>query len=153
MATVDALNASDIERIKLLHIPLPTPAPDDGMDVMSDADAAAPGEAVSENQQFQVDLSNTNMGQLNPRVKVELLELLQVFRDKGLFALDPKKVPVCNGPPMELPLLDEHARPFQAKQRRYLPEKPPGSRRKFRRWSTLGSFSGPPRRGQPAWYR
>ena len=122
VATVYALNASDIERIKLLHEPLPTPAPDDGIDVVSDADAEAPVEPVSDKQQFQVALSNTNMGQLNSRVKAELLELLQAFRDKGLFALDPKKVPVCNGPPMELPLLDEKARPFQAKQRRYSPE-------------------------------
>lgn len=44
------------------------------------------------------------------------------YRAKDLFALDPKNVAVCNGLPMELPLVDEDAPPFAAKQRRYSPE-------------------------------
>ena len=116
VADVYALNATDIERIKLLHEPLPTPEQqpvDEPDSSISDDDKPEPSVA---------DLTDTNMGQLNPRLRAELLKMLEVFRDRGLFALDPKKVPACNGPHMELPLVDENSPPFQAKQRRYSPE-------------------------------
>lgn len=62
------------------------------------------------------------MGQLNSRIKSELLDLLKGFQDKALFALDPKSVSVCKGAPMQLRLIDESAPPLSAKQRRPSPE-------------------------------
>jgi len=55
-------------------------------------------------------------------MKAKLLDVLQTVRDKGFFVLDPKKAPICKGPPIELPFIDESAPPYQAKQRRYFPE-------------------------------
>lgn len=62
------------------------------------------------------------MGQLTPRKKAELMSLLEEYRDKGLFALDPKKVKPCKGDPMELPLVDESCTPFASKPRKWSPE-------------------------------
>ena len=70
----------------------------------------------------RVNLSEANMGQLNPREKAKLMAVLEKFRDRGLFALDPKNVAACKGPPMELPLVDENCPPFADKQRRWSPQ-------------------------------
>ena len=91
------------ERIKLLHEPLPTP---------EQQPVDEPDPSISDDDKLEppgVDLTDTNMGQLNPRLRAELLKMLEVFR-------------ACNGPHMELSLVDENSPPFQAKQRRYSPE-------------------------------
>ena len=85
IANVYALSASDIERIKLLHEPLPAPTE------VEDNPTNETGPTPTEPSPTKVDLTDTNMGQLNPRVDVKLLDLLQEHRDKGmLFALDPR---------------------------------------------------------------
>lgn len=118
VANVYALNASDVERMKLLTEPSArSPAAHVFIDDMNVDITPTPIDPLT-----QVDLSEANIGQLSSRVKDELMSLLRTYRDKGLFALDPKKVDACKGPPMELPLMDEQCVPFADKQRRWSPQ-------------------------------
>eukprot|EP00752_Nemacystus_decipiens_P015553 g13876.t1 len=98
--------------------PSPAPSIESGGDVES---PASPNSGGSPHDEFSQPDDNDSGGQEESYEQDEFWTSHSSW-GTGLFALDPKKVPVCNGPPMELPLLDEHARTFQAKQRRFSPE-------------------------------
>ena len=96
------MNASDVERIQLLvEPPLPDPDPD------SISDDATMRKEQAETPPKRIDLSEANIGQVSPCIKERIIALLAEYRDQHVFALDPKKVAACKGPPMELPLIDE----------------------------------------------
>lgn len=118
IANVYTLNASDVERMTLLdetHRRVPV-----GKVFIDDVHMEEPSTQPPSPE--KVNLAEANMGQLNPRIKRELMDLLTTYRDKGLFALNPKSVKPCKGAPMELPLIDEFCTPFAAKPRRWSPE-------------------------------
>ncbi|CAN0001506.1 unnamed protein product, partial [Choristocarpus tenellus] len=79
------------------------------------------GEAKEVRHQ-SVSLSDANMGQLTPGQKKQLVELLDEFRNLGVFPEDPKRVPPCSRGVLHIPLLDENCTPYAAKQRRFSPE-------------------------------
>ena len=70
----------------------------------------------------RIDPASANTGSLGVSQKLQLHTLLNEFIDQDLFALDPKRVLVCIGGELELPLKDEACAPFAAKQRRFPPQ-------------------------------
>ena len=66
-----------------------------------------------------VDEADANCGQMTQPEKDQLVGVLARFRDAGLFPLNPKRVPPCNGDKLRIPLIDEAGKPFTAKQQRY----------------------------------
>ena len=117
VAKVYATNSSDTERMRLL---LEKPAEEAPRREAGQQNAerqagngredGTPGALAEEG----VDLAEANMGQLSHRYKSDLLELLRVFRDRGLFPANPKVVPACRGAKLRLPLIKEDCTPHAA---------------------------------------
>ena len=93
--------------------------PDPDPDVISD-DATMRKEQA-DTPPKRVDLSEVNIGQVSPIIIARIIALLVEYWDKNVFALDPKNVAACKGPPMELPLINEDCIPYAAKQCRWSP--------------------------------
>lgn len=72
IANAYALNAGDVERIKLLHEAPMMPLNEETMSDLALVPPVIPDPT-------KVDLTDTNMGQLNPRMKAELLDLLKLY--------------------------------------------------------------------------
>ena len=70
----------------------------------------------------KVKVENANLGTLGALRKDQMVEVVSRFIEEGLFALDPKQVPICVDGTLELPLINELCTPFSAKQRRFSPE-------------------------------
>lgn len=117
IARMIALNVRDKDRFDSLFdaapssVDPPVPAPPLPEDIETD-DLRAGKEKT-------VKVSDANMGTLGALQKQQLIEVLILFIQEGLFPIDPKRVPACIDGELELPLLNEHCRPFAAKQRRF----------------------------------
>lgn len=69
-----------------------------------------------------VDVRDADRGQLGALQKHQLVMVLSVFIEDGVFPIDPKRVPACIDGKLELPLIIEFCTPFAAKQRRFSPQ-------------------------------
>ena len=76
--------------------------------------------SVAEQPVQSVNLAEANIGQLIPKQKKALMKLLEEYKD--IFAINPKNVDACEGPPMILELKDPNSTPYVAPARRYTPE-------------------------------
>ena len=74
---------------------------------------------VSDDYERTVRAGDANMGTLGALQKQQMIDVLTVFIEEGLFPIDPKRVPACIDGELELPLINEHCTPFASKQRRF----------------------------------
>ena len=108
-------NCDDVERMVLLKQPLPEiRAPED-----PPQDETAPRSDPLGTQGIRVDEANT--GQLGPRSRQRLLDIVNKAATQGLFPANPKVVNALPGREVSIPLVDENVPPVACKQQQYNP--------------------------------
>ena len=120
IARMVALNVRDKARFESLfdHDPstVDPPVPEPPLPVDNESDVLPDG------PERTVRWQDANMGTLGALQKQQLVEVLLLFIQEGLFPIDPKRVPACVDGELELPLINEHCAPYAAKQRRFSEE-------------------------------
>lgn len=119
IARIIAVNVRDRSRFEsrfddspsTVDPPLPPPPP-----------ISVPSPSPGSEPEPKVQVQNANMGNLGSLQKDQLVDVLSLFIEEGLFPIDPKRVPACINGELELPLINEFCTPFAAKQRRFSPE-------------------------------
>ena len=122
VARMIALNVRDPARFDSLFDASPS-AVDPPACITDTAPASPPSEpSVPPVPPPTVDVREANLGNLGALEKDQLIDVLSLFIEEGLFPIDPKRVPTCVDGELELPLINEFCTPFAAKQRRFSPE-------------------------------
>lgn len=125
VATAFAVNSDDVERMVLLKEPLPEHSPEElkeeypVIEPRAPAPAPMPGEPQEEPEDPGADFTEAKMGQLGPRSRERVLEVLREC--KAFFPANTKVVNLIAGREVALPLYDEKTKPFACKAQRFSP--------------------------------
>lgn len=114
VAKAFAVNCNDIEHMVLLKEPLP-----DNESTYAQQEERQEPEVKEEDDDPQVDVNTTEIGQLGPETRQRVVELLEWFR--VLSPKNTKVVSIKHGRKVDLPLHNENVTPFACKAQRWSP--------------------------------